>query len=113
MRGCLILFFAFGTLALDAMAQSSRVTNPQDEQQVRRLEAETGQFEQGNDLAMMALLADDWVGVANGNVLSKADLERGLKSNSSRHGNGPNPYTIEKKNLVVYQFGDTAVVTYV
>ena len=80
---------------------------------MRKLEAETGRFEQGNDLSLMALLGDDWVGVSNGHVLSKADLENGVKSNLSRHGNGPNPYAIEKKNLAVHQFGDTAVVTYV
>jgi hypothetical protein len=113
MRGCLILLIAFGALAVNAMAQSSRSTNPEDERQVRKLETETGQFEQGNDLSIMALLADDWVGVANGNVLSKADLERGVKSNLVAHGNGPNPYTIEKKNLIVYLFGNLAVVTYV
>src|SRR3954449_2624222 len=105
----LILLFAFAALAVDAMAQSSRSANPQDEQQLRKLEAQTGQFEQANDLSIMALLADDWVGVGNGNVLSKADLEKGVKSNSTRHGNGPNPYTIEKRNLLVYQFGDAAV----
>jgi hypothetical protein len=113
MRGYSILLVAFGALAVDAMAQNSRTKNPQDEQQVRKIEAETGRFEQGNDLSILALLADDWVGVSNGHVLSKADLENGVKNNSSRHGNGPNPYGIEKKNLTVYQFGDTAVVTYV
>lgn len=113
MRGCLILLFAFGALAVDAMAQNSRTTNPQDEQQIRKLEADTGRYEQGNDLSIMSLLADDWVGVSPGHVLSKEDLEKGMKSNSSRHGDGPNPYAIEKKNLTVYQFGDTAVVTYV
>jgi len=61
----------------------------------------------------MGLLADDWVASSNGKVLSKADLEEGVKRNLAAHGNGPNPYTIEKKNLIVYLFGDTAVVTYI
>jgi hypothetical protein len=36
-----------------------------------------------------------------------------VKQNFVTHGNGPNPYKIEKKNMRVDLFGDTAVVTYI
>jgi ketosteroid isomerase-like protein len=36
-----------------------------------------------------------------------------VKQNFATHENGVNPHTIEKKNLQVYIFGKTAVVTYV
>ncbi len=109
MRRILILLFAVGALAVDASAQKP---NPQDEQQIRKIESQTGQLEQSNDLSIMGLLADDWVGSGEGRAMSRADLENGIKNNFTAHGNGPNPYTIEKKNLVVYLFRDTAVVTY-
>jgi hypothetical protein len=107
-----MLLFTVGLLAVDARAQSPRSSKPQDEQQIRNIEAKCGQFEQANDLSIVGLLADDWVGSSNGRVMARADLEKGVKNNLIAHGNGPNPYTIEKKNLAVYVFGDTAVVTY-
>jgi hypothetical protein len=112
MRRMLILLFALGVIAVDALAQSTRSPTSQDEAQIRKIEAEAGQFEQANDLSIMKLLADDWVGSADGKVISRADLESGVKRNLSAHGNGPNPYTVQKKNLVVFLFHDTAVVTY-
>ena len=41
----------------------------------------------------------------------KKDFIANVKSNLDTHENGINPYTIEKRNLVVRVFGDTAVVT--
>ncbi len=35
-----------------------------------------------------------------------------MKDNFAAHGNGPSPYTIEKKEMQVYVFGDTSVVSY-
>src|ERR1700749_4175257 len=112
MRRILIQLFVVGIFAVDARAQSAAISKPQDEQQIRRIEAEAGQFEQTNDPSIVSLLADDWVSVSDGKVLSKEGLEKGVKSNFTAHGNRPNPFTIDKKNLVVYLFADTAVVTY-
>jgi ketosteroid isomerase-like protein len=36
-----------------------------------------------------------------------------VRLNFITHEKGVNPYTIEKKNMQVHVFGDTAVVTYV
>jgi hypothetical protein len=36
-----------------------------------------------------------------------------VKRNLATHENGVNPYTIEKKNMQINVFGDTAVVSYV
>jgi len=36
-----------------------------------------------------------------------------VKRNLASHENGVNPYTIEKQNMQIHIFGDTAVVTYV
>jgi ketosteroid isomerase-like protein len=36
-----------------------------------------------------------------------------VKRNLASHENGMNPYTIEKQNMQIHLFGDTAVVTYV
>ena len=44
--------------------------------------------------------------------MSKQQVEDAVRSNFVDHGNGPSPATIEKKNMAVYLFGDTAVVTY-
>ena len=46
-------------------------------------------------------------------ALSKAEFRQNVKHNFAEHDNGPSPYTIEKKNMRVYFFGETAVVTYI
>jgi hypothetical protein len=61
---------------------------------------------------MMRLFASDFVS-AGRRVMSKQQLEDAVRSNFVDHGNGPSPVTIEKKNMAVYLFGDTAVVTYI
>lgn len=61
---------------------------------------------------MAALLADDWVGIGK-RVLSKRDFEEAVKSNFIVHGSGRSPYTIQKKNMQVYLFGNTAGVTFI
>jgi hypothetical protein len=60
----------------------------------------------------MRLFASDFVS-AGRNVMSKQQLEEAVRANFVSHGNGPSPVTIEKKNMAVYLFGDTAVVTYI
>jgi hypothetical protein len=113
MRRALVLFFAVGALAVNAWTQSPGSLRPQDDQQVRKIEAEAAQFEQANDLSIIGLLADGWVCSSNRRVMTRADLEEGVKRNFTAHGNSANPYTVEKRNMVVYLFGDTAVVTYI
>src|SRR5260370_32091329 len=61
----------------------------------------------------MGSLADDWVFLGAKKVLSKREFQENVKQNFVDHGNGPNPYTIEKKNMRVDLVGDTAVVTYI
>lgn len=113
MRNTFVLLSTVGVLAVVAVAQSQKAANTQDEQQLRKIEAETGKFEQQNDSSKMDLLADDWLAAGSAKVLSKKEFEENVKSNFATHGNGPNPYTIEKKNMRVYLFADTAVVTYI
>lgn len=104
-----------GALAVVAVGQNQKAAKSQDEQQLREIEAKTGEFEQENDWARMDLfLADDWVSPGGiEKVLSKKEFEDNVKRNFSNHGNGPSPFTIEKKNMRVYLFADTAVVTYI
>jgi len=109
------ILFPLATVGLLTIAVSSQVQTPsktQDDSELRRIESETAKFEQQNDSSrMVLLLADDWVGLG-AHVLTKNDLQAGMKGNLAAH-NGPNPYTIEKKNIRVDLFGDTAVVTYI
>jgi hypothetical protein len=107
-----VLLLLLGTLTVVGAASSPQATQTQDEQELRQIEATTAKGEQQNDVSMMRLLASDFVS-AGRNVMSKQQLEEAVRSNFASHGNGPSPVTIEKKNMVVYLFGDTAVVTYI
>ena len=91
---------------------SPQATESQDQQELRQIEGTTAKGEQQNDVSMMKLFASDFVS-AGRNVMSKQQLEEAVRSNFVDHGNGPSPVTIEKKNMVVYLFGDAAVVTYI
>src|SRR5215467_6525622 len=108
----LLVFVAIFTVI--ALPSDPRATT-QDEQQLRQIEATTGKGEQQNDASMMSLFANDWVAAtsAGNKVMSKKEFEANVKSNLVAHGNGPSPYTIEKKEMTVYLFGDTAVVIYI
>jgi ketosteroid isomerase-like protein len=102
-------------LALVAMlgfAAMARSQGTSDDLALRQIEAETGRLEQKNDTSIAKYLADDWVCVG-ARALSKREFIANVKSNLDTHENGINPYTIEKRNLVVRVFGDTAVVTYI
>jgi hypothetical protein len=94
------------------VASGSQTNQTPDEQQLRAIESRTAKGEQQSDVSMMSLFAGDFI-FSGKRVLSKQQLEENLKNNLAAHGNGPSPYTIEKRNMVVYLFGDTAVVTYV
>jgi hypothetical protein len=110
-RNVAFLFAVAGLLTLGASPQLQNSSKAQDEGELRRIESETAKFEQLNDSSMTDLIADDWVGLG-AKVLTKRDLQANAKQNFAAH-NGPNPYTIEKKNIRVDLFGDTAVVTYI
>jgi hypothetical protein len=110
-RNVAFVFAVAGLLAIGASAQLQNYSKAQDESELRRIEAETAKFEQQNAWSTTDLLADDWVGLG-AKVLTKSELQANVKQNFAAH-NGPNPYTIEKKNMRVDLFGDTAVVTYI
>jgi hypothetical protein len=112
MRKLQVFLLLVGALTVVTSTSSPQATESQDEQELRRIEATTAQGEQQNDVSMMRLFAGDFVS-AGKNVMSKQQLEEAVRSNFASHGNGPSPVTIEKKNMVVYLFGDTAVVTYI
>jgi hypothetical protein len=113
MKRVVVLFSAAGLLSLGAFVKSQGATKGQDEQELRRIESETAKFEQQNEAASMGSLADDWVWLGGKKVLSKAEFQENVKRNFVTQDNGPNPYTIEKRNMRVDLFGDTAVVTYI
>ena len=81
-----------------------------EERELRRIEAEIARLEQQNDTALAKFLADDWVCVG-ARTLSKREFIENVKRNLDTDENGVNPYTIEKKQVQVHVFGDTAVVT--
>lgn len=93
--------------ASDVRAQSTN-----DEKELRKIESETARLEQQNDSALAKFLADDWVCVAARGLFKKEFVEN-VKRNLETHKNGINPYTIEKKDMKVHLFGNTAVVTYI
>ena len=111
MRNAAFLFAVAGLLTIGTFGQLQTSSKALDESELRRIEAETAKSEQQNASSMTDLLADDWVGLG-AKVLTKSELQANVKQNFAAH-NGPNPYTIEKKNMRVDLFGDTAVVTYV
>ena len=92
--------------------RSQVVSGSSDEQALRKIEAETAKLEQQNDSGLEKFLSDDWV-CAGSRALSKKQFIENVKRNFATHENGVNPYTVEKSNLQVHVFGDTAVVTYV
>ena len=115
MKKTIGLLGAAGLFVSVAFAQSHRASKAQDEQALRNMESETAGFERQNDPSKMGALADDWICLVNFNrkTLWKAEFQENLKNHLAAHGKGPNPYTVEKKNMRVDWFGDTAVVTYI
>ena len=111
MRKAAFLFAVAGLLTIRVSAQLQNSSKAQDESELRRIEAESAKSEQQNASSTADLLADDWVGLG-AKVLTKNELQANVKQNFVAH-NGPNPYTIEKKNMRVDLFGDAAVVTYI
>jgi hypothetical protein len=112
MRKTYVFLLLLGTLTVVGAVSRPQATQTRDEQELRQIESATAKGEQQNDVSMMKLFASDFVS-AGRNVMSKQQLEEAVRSNFVDHGNGPSPVTIEKKNMVVYLFGDAAVVTYI
>lgn len=97
-------------LALGAIAQNANNSKNEDEQALRRIEFQMARGEQENDWSKMsAIFSDDWVGLGP-KTISKTEIEQAVKHAAEEHGS--NPYTVEKKDMRVDVFGDTAVVTY-
>src|SRR5262245_21010725 len=107
MRTVVMIFLA--TMLLSASSIGGQTT---DEKELRRIETETARLEQKNDVGLAKFLADDWV-LAGAKGLSKKEFIENVKRNLETHESGINPYTIEKRNMNVHLFGDTAVVTYI
>jgi hypothetical protein len=91
-----------------------------EENELRRIETEIARLEQQNDPALAKFLADDWVCVGTRGLSKKEFIEKVkfLKYSETHvfklypQQEGSSPY-IEKKNLTVHVFWDTAVVTYI
>ena len=107
MRTVVMIFLA--AMLLSASSIGAQTT---DEKELRRIETETARLEQKNDVGLAKFLADDWV-LAGAKGLSKKEFIENVKRNLETHESGINPYTIEKRNMNVHLFGDTAVVTYI
>jgi len=86
-----------------------------DEKELKRIEAETATLEQRNDTSLAKFLADDWVCVGARSLSKKAFIQNVGQSfrRLNLDANGLNPYTIQKRDVQVHVFGDTAVVTYI
>jgi ketosteroid isomerase-like protein len=101
-----------GLLLAATAIHSQVVAGSSDEQSLRKIEAETAKLEQQNNPALEKFFSDDWV-CTGSRTLSKKEFIENVKRNFATHENGVNPYTIEKQNMQIHIFGDTAVVTYV
>lgn len=112
MRNLFFLFAVAGLLTIGMSAQVQDSSKAQDESELRRIESDGATFEQQNDSKMTDSLAEDWILLGNKKALTKTELRANVKQNFAAH-NGPNPYTIEKQDMRVDLFGDTAVVTYI
>jgi ketosteroid isomerase-like protein len=114
-RGVTTMRTVIGLLALlvlapAASAQTAKNVKRDDEQALRLVELQMARGEQENDWSKMsASFSDDWVGLGP-RAISRTEIEQMVKHAAEEHGS--NPYTVEKKDMRVDVFGDTAVVTY-
>ena len=111
MRRLMAFVLVMSGFAANARSQGPKATTV-DDGALRQIEAETARLEQANDTSIARYFADDWV-CACPRALSKREFVANVRSNRDTHEDGINPYTIEKRNMVVHVFGDTAVVTYI
>jgi ketosteroid isomerase-like protein len=111
MKKSLIVLIGSGALLVVFGSWFAISAKSSDEAEILRIETQTSVGEQQNDISMMHFFADDYIAAA-AKVLTKKQFEENVKQNFATHENGINPYTIEKKNIQIYIFGDTAVATY-
>ena len=111
MRRLMVFVLVASGFAASARSQGPKAATV-DNGVLRQIETEMARLEPANDTSIARYLADDWV-CACPRELSKKEFVANVKSNFDTHENGINPYTIEKRNMIVHVFGDTAVVTYI
>jgi hypothetical protein len=93
-------------------------TQINDKEELARIEGQTSRLEERNDTTLAKYLADDWACFGARN-LTKEQFIQNLQQNKSmrmlRFSYTPETSSsrIEKKNVQVRVFGDTAVVTYI
>jgi ketosteroid isomerase-like protein len=119
--GILVLALSVGLVTVSAVAhnpsspkqaESKNAAKTQDEKNLEQIESDFSNSEEQNH-SLGDAIADDWVGLnSNGREISKAKFAEEMERNRVQH-NGPNPYTVQRKNMRIDLFGDTAVVTYV
>ena len=110
MRNVLVL--RVGTSFLVASSLNCQIAPSAAGQELRRIELETAGLEEKNDVSLGKYLSNDWV-CGGARRLSKTEFIRNAKHNLRTNENGSNPYTMEKRNIEVHVFGETAVVTHV
>jgi len=108
----LVLLLLSGLFLVPPSLKSQAARPSADEQALRGIETEIAKLEQQNDSTFAKFFAQDWICLGP-TVLSKSEFVENVRLNFITHERSVNPYTIEKKNMQVHVFGDTAVVTYV
>ena len=109
----LVALLLTGLFLVPPSRKSQAAPPSADEQALRGIEREIAKLEQQNDSTFAKFFAKDWICLGPTRVLSKSEFVENVRLNFITHEKGISPYTIEKKNMQVHVFGDTAVVTYV
>ena len=109
----LVPLLLIGLFLVPPSLKSQAAPRSADEQALRGIETEIAKLEQQNDATLAKFFAEDWICLGPTRVLSKSEFVENVRRNFITHEKGVNPYAIEKKNMQVHVFGDTAVVTYV
>jgi len=102
-----------GLFLVPPSLKSQAAPRSADEQALRAIETEIAKLEQQNDSTFTKFFAKDWICLGPTRVLSKSEFVENVRLNFITQEQGISPYAIEKKNMQVHVFGDTAVVTYV
>jgi hypothetical protein len=108
MRKLLPLLLAGLFVAPPLMSQAAPPSA--DEQALRGIETEIAKLKQQNDSTFAKFFAKDWICLGPTRVLSKSEFVENVRLNFITHERAVNPCTVEKKNMQVHVFGDTAVV---
>jgi hypothetical protein len=108
-----LLPLLFAGLFLTPPLMSQAAPPSADEQALRGIETEIAKLEQQNDSTFAKFFAKGWICLGPTRVLSKSEFVENVRLNFITHERAVNPCTVEKKNMQVHVFVDTAVVTYV